>query len=142
MLASLNFHQAYDKKSEEGKPTASWLAAEVSAFVLTVYGQLVVKWQVSLAGVFPEDNGERVIFLAKLLINPWVISSMAAALLAGVAWMAALTQLQLSHAYPFMELTFVVVLVLSGIFFQEPVTWVKIAGVSLVVVGIALGSQG
>ncbi len=68
--------------------------------VLTVYGQLVVKWQVSLAGAFPAANGEKVIFLAKLLINPWVMSGMAAALLAGVAYMAALTQLELSQAYP------------------------------------------
>lgn len=110
--------------------------------VLTVYGQLVVKWQVSLAGDFPATNGDKFIFLAKLLINPWIISSMAAALLAGVAWMAALTQLQLSHAYPFMGLTFVMVLVLSAMLFQEPMTWVKLAGVSLIVAGIALGSQG
>jgi len=110
--------------------------------VLTVYGQLVVKWQVSLAGALPASNGDKIVFLAKLLINPWIISSMAGALLAGVAWMAALTHLQLSHAYPFMGLTFVLVLVLSGIFFQEPLSWIKIAGVSLIVAGIALGSQG
>ncbi len=110
--------------------------------LLTVYGQLVVKWQVSLAGIFPTSNGDRIIFLGKLLINPWVVSSMAAALLAGVAWMAALTQLELSHAYPFMGLTFVMVLILSGMFFQEPLSWTKIVGVGLIVAGIALGSQG
>jgi multidrug transporter EmrE-like cation transporter len=110
--------------------------------VLTVYGQLVVKWQVSLAGALPPSNGDKIIFLAKLLINPWIISSMAGALLAGMAWMAALTQLQLSHAYPFIGLTFAMVLVFSSILFQEPMTWMKIAGASLVVAGIALGSQG
>ena len=109
---------------------------------LTVYGQLVVKWQVSLAGVFPASGWEKVLFLSKLLINPWVVSAMAAALLAGMAWMAAMTQLQLSHAYPFMGLTFVLVLLLSAFFFQEPVTLTKIIGVSLIVVGIAVGSQG
>ena len=110
--------------------------------VLTVYWQLVVKWQVSMAGAFPAFNTDKIIFLAKLLINPWIVSSMAAALLAGVAWMAALTQLQLSHAYPFMGLTFVIVLVLSATLFQEPITWMKIAGVALIIGGITLGSQG
>ena len=109
---------------------------------LTVYGQLVVKWQVDLAGAFPPDLGDRFVFLGKLLINPWVISSMVAALLAGMAWMAALTRLELSHAYPFMGLTFVMVLLLSGVFFQEPVTGMKIIGVCLIMAGIALGSQG
>ena len=110
--------------------------------VLTVYGQLVVKWQVSLAGAFPAANGEKVVFLAKLLINPWVMSGMAAALLAGVAYMAALTQLELSQAYPFMGLSFVLILILSAVYFQEPITWVKVIGISLIVGGIALGSQG
>ena len=27
--------------------------------VLTVYGQLIVKWQVNLAGPFPASNGKR-----------------------------------------------------------------------------------
>ena len=110
--------------------------------ILTVYGQLIVKWQVSLAGTFPASVGNKILFLGKLLINPWVISSMAAALLAGMAWMAAMTKLHLSYAYPFMGLTFVLVLVLSGIFFDEPMNWQKTVGIFLIMGGIALSSQG
>ena len=110
--------------------------------VLTVYGQLVVKWQVSLAGAFPASGWEKTLFLGKLLINPWVVSAMAAALLAGVAWMAAMTKLNLSHAYPFMGLTFVLVLILSGVYFNEPMNWQKTVGVLLIMGGIALSSQG
>ena len=110
--------------------------------ILTVYGQLIVKWQVGLAGVFPSSVGNKILFLGKLLINPWVMSSMAAALLAGMAWMAAMTKLQLSYAYPFMGLTFVLVLVLSGVFFDEPMNWQKAVGIFLIMGGIALSSQG
>ena len=110
--------------------------------VLTVYGQLIVKWQVNLAGVFPAAPWDKMVFLGKIMINPWVISSMVAALLASFAWIAALTQLPLSYAYPFMGLTFVLVLLLSATFFQESMTWMKIAGVALIVAGITLSSQG
>lgn len=110
--------------------------------ILTVYGQLVVKWQVNLAGEFPVSVNEKIIFLMKILINPWVVSSLVAALLAAVAWMAAMTKLDLSHAYPFMGLTFALVLVLSGVFFDEPMNWQKTAGVMLIIGGIALSSQG
>ena len=110
--------------------------------VLTVYGQLVVKWQVGLAGAFPASSWDKILFLGKLLINPWVMTSMAAALLAGMAWMAAMTKLHLSYAYPFMGLTFVLVLVLSGVFFDEPMNWQKTAGILLIMGGIALSSQG
>jgi multidrug transporter EmrE-like cation transporter len=110
--------------------------------LLTVYGQLVIKWQVAQAGALPAALPDRLWFLAKLLLNPWIASALAAALLAAVAWMAAMTKLDLSHAYPFMSLAFVLVLIGSGVFFGESITPLKIAGVALVMLGIAVGSQG
>ncbi len=41
-----------------------------------------------------------------------------------------------------MGLSFVLILILSAVYFQEPITWVKVIGISLIVGGIALGSQG
>lgn len=110
--------------------------------LLTVYGQLVIKWQVLKAGAFPEDAGEKLWFLLQLLLNPWVISAFLVALLSSVTWMAAMTKLQLSHAYPFMSLAFVFVLIFSNLFFHEPITQPKIIGVLLVIIGLAIGSRG
>ena len=56
--------------------------------LLTVYGQIVIKWQVLKAGALPEDGAEKIGFLLHLLLNPWVISAFLAALLASVTWMA------------------------------------------------------
>jgi multidrug transporter EmrE-like cation transporter len=110
--------------------------------LLMVYAQLIIKWQVMDAGVFPAAAGDKLWFLAGLLINPWVMSALVALLLAMVAWMAAMTKLDLSHAYPFTSLAFVMVIVASAILFHEPVTWPKIAGIALICIGIAVGSQG
>lgn len=108
----------------------------------TVFGQIVIKWQVVDAGNFPPDFYGKGLFLCRLLLNPWVISCFLAAFLAAVSWMAAMTKLELSHAYPFMGLTFVLVLILSSVFFHEAMTLPKIVGLMLVVLGIAVGSQG
>ncbi len=94
------------------------------------------------AGPFPADPTEKIQFLGRLLVNPWVISAFAAALLASVAWMAAMTRLELSHAYPFMSLAFVLVMLCSAWFFSEPITPMKVAGIALVVLGLVVGSQG
>ncbi len=110
--------------------------------LLTVYGQIVIKWQVLEAGAFPDDPAQKIWFLARLLLNPWIISGLAAALLASVTWMAAMTRLPLSHAYPFTTLAFVLVILLSAVFFHEAITPLKIAGAALVVLGIIIGSQG
>jgi len=110
--------------------------------VLTAYGQVVIKWQVLKAGALPELPMDKLAFIAKLFLNPWVISALGAAVLASVAWIGAMAKLPLSHAYPFMSATFVVVLMLSGILFHEPITIPKIIGLGLIVSGIIVGSQG
>ena len=110
--------------------------------VFTVYGQLVIKWQILKAGTFPENGIEKLWFLGHLLLNPWVISSLLAALLASIAWMAAMTKLQLSHAYPFMGLAFILVMICSGMLLNEPITTPKVVGLAFVVIGLAIGSNG
>ena len=110
--------------------------------LLTVYGQLVIKWQVLAAGPFPESGADQMWFLARLLINPWIVSALAAALAAAFAWMAAMTRLDLSHAYPFLSSVFVLVPLASILLFNEPVSAPKVAGLLLVVAGIVIGSQG
>ena len=52
-----------------------------------------------------------------------------------MAWMAALTHFELSRVYPFVALSFVLVLLLSAIVFGESLTWPK-------VVDLARGARG
>ena len=114
----------------------------ICTVLLTVYGQIAIKWQVLQAGPFPSDPGDKLWFLARLLINPWGLSALAAGLLASVSWMAAMTRLELSHAYQFMSLAFVLVMVCSAFIFHEAITLLKVTGITLVVLGIVIGSQG
>ena len=46
--------------------------------------------------------------------------------------MAAMTKFEISVAYPFMSLAFVLVLLLSALFFQEPITLGKVLGMILI----------
>lgn len=110
--------------------------------LLTVYGQLVIKWQVLEAGALPEAAGDKLWFLARLLVNPWIVSALAAALAAALTWMAAMTRLELSHAYTFMSAVFVLVPLGSVLLFQEAVTAPKVIGLALIVAGIIVGSHG
>lgn len=111
--------------------------------LLTVYGQLVIKWQAAQAGPLPAGSGEKLAFLLRLmLLNPWVLSGLFAAFLASLTWAAAMTRFPLSHAYPFMSLAFVLVMFFSALFFHEPITWPKVVGMTLIVAGIVIGSQG
>jgi multidrug transporter EmrE-like cation transporter len=114
----------------------------LATVLLTVYGQLVIKWQMNLAGPMPTASLDKVAFLLQQLLNPWIVSALAAAFGAALAWMAAMSAFPLSYAYPFMSAAFVLVLVLSALLLQEPMTWPKIAGVVLIAAGLAVSSQG
>jgi multidrug transporter EmrE-like cation transporter len=109
--------------------------------LLTVYGQIVVKWAVLKQGPFPAGWPARLEFLIRLLSSPWVWSAFAAAFLAAVSWMVAMTRLDLSAAYPFMSLAFVLVLALSILFFHEPLSATRIVGVFLIVLGLICVSR-
>ena len=52
-----------------------------------------------------------------------------------------MTKFELSYAYPFMSLAFVMVLILSALLFHESVTITKILGLMFVVAGIIIASR-
>jgi multidrug transporter EmrE-like cation transporter len=110
--------------------------------LFTAYGQLVIKWQVGLAGALPDPLEQKAMFFLRLLLNPWVISAIAAAFAAMICWMGAMTRFELSRAYPFMALNFVLVGLASIWLFNEQATLSKLAGVSLICAGLVLISRG
>lgn len=110
--------------------------------VFTVFGQLVLKWRVNLHGDLPDAFVEKLTFLLKLFLDPWVVSGFVSAFVASLFWMAAISKLELSFAYPFMSSAFVLVLFLSVFLFNEALTWQKLAGLTLIVAGLVISSQG
>lgn len=113
-----------------------------STILFTVYGQLIIKWQMAQVGPLPYALSEKIFFLLQMFFNPWILSAFLSAFVAAIFWMAAMTKFDLSHAYPFMSLSFVFVIVLSGLFFHEAITFLKVLGVLLIVAGIVVGAQG
>jgi len=114
----------------------------IATIGLTVYGQLILKWRISQFGPLPVEFADKLKFLIGLLFDPAIFSGFAAAFLASLAWMAAMTKFDLSHAYPFMSLNFVVVLLLSGWLLSEPMTMQKSLGVGLIVLGTIVAARG
>lgn len=124
--------------------TTSWVdyLFILGVILFTVYGQLVLKWQMNRAGPLPDAGSAKAAALVRMLLNPWVLSCIVAGALAMLSWMAALTRFQLTYAYPFVSLTFALVLVLSAPLFGESITISKAAGVALIILGVAVGSRG
>jgi len=125
------------------RPTAFTDYLYIAGVILfTVYGQVVLKWQMNRAGPLPDAWADKSAALLRLLLNPWVLSCIAAGALAMLSWMAALTRFQLSYAYPFVSVSFALMLLLSALLFGESITPFKAAGVALIILGVAVGARG
>ncbi len=105
--------------------------------LFTVFGQIVLKWQVKDL-MLPDGFWDKVQFVVTQYANPWVLSALLAGFLASASWIVAMTQLELSFAYPFMSLSFVIVIVMSIIFFGEAFTWNKVFGTLIIMLGLVV----
>ncbi|MFC2146244.1 EamA family transporter [Acidobacteriota bacterium] len=108
----------------------------VVTILFTVYAQIVMKWRMSLKGELPQDFINKILFLLNSFRDPWVVSCYFSGLIAALAWMAAMTKFDLSFAYPFISLTFVLVLIFSGILLGEPIGLKKIIGLLIIIAGL------
>lgn len=108
--------------------------------LLSAYGQVILKWRMNTVGSLPEGM-DKWWFLFKAVFDPYIFSSFLAAFLASLTWMAALTKFELSFAYPFMSLSFLLVLILSYFFLNEMMTLQKAIGFALIIAGLIVASR-
>ncbi|MDA3926945.1 MAG: EamA family transporter [Kiritimatiellae bacterium] len=109
--------------------------------LFTVYGQLVLKWQISKAGALPNSALSKFLFLLQQFLNPWILSGFIAAFLASLCWMAAMTKFELNEVYPFMSLAFVLIMLFSVVFLGESISLSKIVGTGFIVLGLIILAQ-
>lgn len=118
------------------------LLAMLPTVILVVYSQLITKWRVvhlaSDIGNLP-DKLDR---LGVYLKDPYVLSSYGAALLGSAAWMFVVERYEISIAFPvYVGLTVMFVAIGSGILFNEQLSLARGLSISLIVVGVAIGSR-
>lgn len=123
--------------------THRWIdyAFIVATVAFSVFGQLILKWRMDQLGPLPSGFGGGLRHLLVLLVDPAVASSFIAAFIASLAWMAALTRFELSYAYPFTSLNFVLVLLLGTWLLGEGLSLHKVVGVGLIVLGTLVASN-
>ncbi len=105
--------------------------------LFTVYGQLILKWRLSnLKVILPELVTDKLIYLIKLVLDPFIFSGFIAAFIASLFWMAAMTKFEITHAYPFMSLAPALVFLLGVFVLNETFTLGKVIGLIIIMLGI------
>ena len=106
---------------------------------LTVYGQLVIKGR-AITHTVQTAKPRTLYYLATMFTDVWVLSALAAAVLAGACWMLVIERLEVGYAYPFMALSFVLVPVGAAALFGEPLPAMQLLGIALIVAGVTVSA--
>jgi multidrug transporter EmrE-like cation transporter len=117
-------------------------ATIIGCVLLTAAGQIALKLGASnpaLAGLL--EAGNLTAFAARALSAPVILAGLLLYALSTILWLFILARADLSYAYPFVSLGFVLTAVFGRYALQEPLTMPRIAGIALIVLGVIFVSR-
>jgi drug/metabolite transporter (DMT)-like permease len=112
--------------------------------VLAALAQLTLKHgmtQVTNHGAVPLDLKDPVGTFRRVVTSPSVLLGLATFVLSAAVWLVVLSKVSLSFAYPFVSLTYVLILLFDRLVLHDTVPPLRWAGVAFIVVGIVLVSR-
>ena len=106
--------------------------------IFTVIGELIIKWRVdSMEFSLHGTAIEKITSVILLLFDKYIMIGLFSAVLAALFWMAALSKFNLSHAYPMIiALLTILTVVSSVVILGESLPYVKVIGVTIVLIGL------
>ncbi len=105
---------------------------------LTSAAQIALKLGVSGGAVQSQLGQNQFGFLARALLAPMVLAGLGLYAASTLLWLLVLARLDVSYAYPFVSLGFVFTALYGYFALNEPMALARIAGISLIVAGVAL----
>lgn len=112
----------------------------ISVIASTV-GQLLLKKGMNEMGSVTLSMNQILSTAWKMITNPYVFIGLLIYVAGTVFWLAALSRVDLSYAYPFASLSYVVMLVASWMMFNEQITLTRILGSVVIGIGVLLISR-
>lgn len=104
-------------------------------------GQILLKKGMGGMGPLTLSLGQLGNVLWRISTNPYVVVGLAIYVAGTVFWLVALSRVDLSYAYPFASLSYVVMLVAAWLLFKEDLSPLRLAGTAVVFIGVLLISR-
>jgi drug/metabolite transporter (DMT)-like permease len=110
----------------------------IPAILLSTTGELLFKTGMNQIGGFEFHSAALRKVLPTIVRNPFIWLGFLGFGSGALFWLAVLSRAPLSVAYPILALSYFVVVVEAWLFLHERVTWQRLAGVLIIVVGVAI----
>lgn len=138
MRNSLDLQTPVTPDDPEGKHhlTIGSLALVLFSVIAAAGGQLLLKHGMQVAATRARHSGGSLVLAAA--VTPWVYLGLVVFAVSAVVWLAVLSRVPLSLAYPFNALGYLVILTASIVVLHERANLWTWAGTSLVVAGLVI----
>jgi multidrug transporter EmrE-like cation transporter len=107
-----------------------------------VVGQLLLKLTMTKAGPLGLGGSGTSQAAFAIALNPGVWAGLALYGVSMLFWMAGLSQVELGYAYPFLSLSYVLILVGSRAILGETIGWMRLTGVLAICAGVCIVAVG
>ena len=114
----------------------STLAYILISGVLGVTGQLILKRSMAALGPLTLGPDTALAITWRLMLDPMVILGVVVTVSGTFFWLIALSRVDLSYAYPFASLNYLLILLASWGAFGEQPTPMRVAGVVIICLGV------
>jgi multidrug transporter EmrE-like cation transporter len=136
--------QATEVPVGQKRGRAMLIAFILVSVALAATAQLTLKHgmnQVTNHGEVPLELGRPLEVARRIVSNPSVWAGLATFVLSATVWLVVLSRASLSFAYPFVSLTYVLILLFDRFVLREPISGLRYAGVALIIGGLLLISR-
>jgi drug/metabolite transporter (DMT)-like permease len=141
----LNKHKVLKMENtlKKGKTKMDIAVIYILISVITgAIGQVMLKKGMTNLGPLTLSTKELPTLIGKIALNPFIVIGLAIYVGGIIFWLVALSRVDLSFAYPFASLSYVLMMFASWIFLKEEITLIRLAGSLVIVVGVWIVSRG
>ena len=104
-------------------------------------GQVLLKKGMGSMGPLTLSLNQLGSILWRMATNPYVVFGLGVYMLSTIFWLTALSRVNLSYAYPFASLSYIVMLVVSWQLFKEDISFLRLMGSLVIGIGVFLISR-
>jgi drug/metabolite transporter (DMT)-like permease len=104
-------------------------------------GQLLLKRGMTILGPLTLSIRDLGSILLGMATNPYVVGGLFVYICSTIFWLVALSRVDLSYAYPFASLSYILMLVVSWRLFDENISLLRLLGTATIAFGVLLVSR-
>lgn len=113
----------------------------LAGVLLNAIAQILLKKGMLSVGYFEFHFENFFPIIKRVTNNLYILSGLTSYVISVMIWLLVLARVEVSYAYPFLSVGYVVVTVLGYFIFQENLSWMRVIGIAVIIVGVLLLSR-